>query len=159
MNLNPNLDTESVIVVGNGNVAIDIIRVLSKTSEEMSESDIPEYALNSINKSPIKNLYIVGRRGPVQAKFTNVELRELGNLKNCTPNINHADLASKVQGDNSTCQYSSYINFGCTYEGAINFDDSANVDDGLCEYMIGDINSDGILNILDLVQLVNLVLD
>jgi len=81
---------------------------------------------------------------------------------NCTDPIafNYNPIADLLgEGDNSTCQYSSYINFGCTYEGAINFDDSANVDDGLCEYMIGDINSDGILNILDIVQLVNLVLD
>ena len=62
-------------------------------------------------------------------------------------------------GDNSTCQYSSYINFGCTYENSANFDESANVDDGSCEYTTGDINNDGILNILDIVQLVNLVLD
>ena len=99
MDLNPNLDTKNVVVVGNGNVAIDIVRVLSKTFEEMSESDIPEYALNSINKSPIKNLYIVGRRGPVEAKFTNVELREMGNLKNCLPIVNNFDLPNKLEGD------------------------------------------------------------
>ena len=51
VNLEPNLNTENVVVIGNGNVAIDIVRVLSKTSEEMLDSDIPEYALNSINKS------------------------------------------------------------------------------------------------------------
>ena len=99
MDLNPNLDTKNVVVVGNGNVAIDIVRVLSKTFEEMLESDIPEYALNSINKSPIKNLYIVGRRGPVEAKFTNVELREMGNLKNCLPIVNNFDLPNKLEGD------------------------------------------------------------
>ena len=99
MDLNPNLDTKNVVVVGNGNVAIDIVRVLSKTFEEMLESDIPEYVLNSINKSPIKNLYIVGRRGPVEAKFTNVELREMGNLKNCLPIVNNFDLPNKLEGD------------------------------------------------------------
>ena len=99
MDLNPNLDTKNVVVVGNGNVAIDIVRVLSKTFEEMLESDIPEYALNSINQSPIKNLYMAGRRGPVQAKFTNVELREMGNLKNCLPIVNNFDLPNKLEGD------------------------------------------------------------
>ena len=62
-------------------------------------------------------------------------------------------------GDNSTCQYSSFINFGCTYVDAINFDESANVDDGSCEYTFADINSDGIINILDIVELVSIILN
>ena len=98
--LKPDLNTENVVVVGNGNVAIDIVRVLSKTPEEMLDSDIPEYALNSIDKSPIKNLYIVGRRGPIEAKFTNVELREMGNLKNCLPVVN-IDLPDNLVGNYS----------------------------------------------------------
>ena len=97
VNLEPNLNTENVVVIGNGNVAIDIVRVLSKTSEEMSDSDIPGYALDSIKKSPIKNLYIVGRRGPVEAKFTNVELREMGKLSNCVPIVN-IDLPNELKG-------------------------------------------------------------
>ena len=100
VNLEPNLNTENVVVIGNGNVAIDIVRVLSKTLEEMADSDIPNYALNSINKSSIKNLYMVGRRGPIEAKFTNVELREMGNLKNCLPIVN-IDIPNKVEGDYS----------------------------------------------------------
>ena len=99
VNLEPDLNTENVVVIGNGNVAIDVVRVLSKNLEEMTESDIPEYALNSINQSPIKKLYMVGRRGPVQAKFTNVELREMGNLKNCLPIVNNLDLPHKLEGD------------------------------------------------------------
>lgn len=99
VNLEPDLNTENVVIIGNGNVAIDVVRVLSKNLEEMMESDIPEYALNSINQSPIKNLYMVGRRGPVQAKFTNVELREMGNLKNCLPIVNNLDLPHKLEGD------------------------------------------------------------
>ena len=97
VNLEPNLNTKNVVVIGNGNVAIDIVRVLSKTSEEMSDSDIPGYALDSIKKSPIKNLYIVGRRGPVEAKFTNVELREMGKLSNCVPIVN-IDLPNELKG-------------------------------------------------------------
>ena len=100
VDLEPNLNTENVVVIGNGNVAIDIVRVLSKTPEEMLDSDIPEYALNSIDKSPIKNLYIVGRRGPIEAKFTNVELREMGNLKNCLPVVN-IDLPDNLVGNYS----------------------------------------------------------
>ena len=100
VDLKPNLNTENVVVIGNGNVAIDIVRVLSKTPEEMLDSDIPEYALNSIDKSPIKNLYIVGRRGAIEAKFTNVELREMGNLKNCLPVVN-IDLPDNLVGNYS----------------------------------------------------------
>ena len=99
VNLNPDLNTENVVVLGIGNVAIDIVRVLSKTPEEMAESDIPEYALNTINQSSIKNIYIVGRRGPIEAKFTNVELRELGNLKNCKPIIKTENLHDKIVGN------------------------------------------------------------
>ena len=62
-------------------------------------------------------------------------------------------------GDFSTCQYSQFINFGCTYEQALNYNSDANVDDGSCEYEFADINSDGIINVLDIVQLVNIVLD
>ena len=81
---------------------------------------------------------------------------------NCTDPIafNYNPIADVLgEGDNSSCQYSSFINFGCTYEEATNFDPFANVDNGLCEYMFADINSDGIINILDIVQLVNIVLE
>jgi hypothetical protein len=62
------------------------------------------------------------------------------------------------EGDNDTCQYSSFINFGCTYEQAINFDESANVDDGTCEYTYADINADGVVNIVDVIAMVNYIL-
>ncbi|MBH91115.1 MAG: hypothetical protein CMG67_03265 [Candidatus Marinimicrobia bacterium] len=81
---------------------------------------------------------------------------------NCTDPIalNYNPIADLLgDGDNSECQYSPFINFGCTYEEAINFDESANVDDGSCEYSAGDLNSDGGLNILDILQLVNMVLE
>ena len=81
---------------------------------------------------------------------------------NCTDPIayNYNPIADLLDiGDNSTCQYSSFINFGCTYEEAVNFDLAANVDDGSCEYIFADLNSDGIINILDIVQLVNIVLE
>ena len=63
------------------------------------------------------------------------------------------------QGDNSSCQYSSFIDFGCTYEDAINFDEIANVDDGSCEYLFGDTNKDGMINILDIIEIVNVIMD
>ena len=80
----------------------------------------------------------------------------------CTHPIafNYNPIADVLEtGDNTTCQYSSFINFGCIYPEAINFDSSANVDDGSCEYTFADLNSDGIINILDIVQLVSIIID
>ena len=80
---------------------------------------------------------------------------------NCTDPIafNYNPIAASLgQSDNSTCQYSSFIVFGCTYESALNYNPEANVDDNSCEYSFGDINHDGILDILDLVSIVNIIL-
>ena len=60
--------------------------------------------------------------------------------------------------DNTECQYSSFINFGCTYSSANNFDPSANVDDGSCQYNFADLNQDGSINVLDIMHIVNIIL-
>ena len=81
---------------------------------------------------------------------------------NCTDPVayNYNPIADILgEGDDSSCQYSSFMNFGCTYEDAINFDQSANVDDGSCEFMYGDVNRDGIINILDIIEIVNIIID
>jgi NADPH-dependent glutamate synthase beta subunit-like oxidoreductase len=79
--LDPNFDSNGAVVIGNGNVAIDVARILSKSAAELSTSDIAVHAMRRITASPVSNVHIVGRRGPVEAKFTNVELRELGELE------------------------------------------------------------------------------
>ncbi len=94
--LNPDLNSKSVAVIGNGNVAIDIARVLVKTREEMADSDLPEYAAAAIEASPVTDVYMLGRRGPIEAKFTNVELREMGELKNAVPLVDPAQLPDEV---------------------------------------------------------------
>jgi ferredoxin--NADP+ reductase len=99
--LNPNLDTRNVAVIGNGNVAIDIARVLVKTPAEMSETDIAHHSAEAIEASPITDVYMFGRRGPVEAKFTNVELREMGKLDNCVPVVDPAQLPDAVTGEMS----------------------------------------------------------
>ncbi len=96
LDLNPDLDTKAAAVIGVGNVAIDVARVLVKTPEEMTTSDLPGYAAEAIHDSPITDVYIIGRRGPVEAKFTNVELREMGKLENCVPVIDPAQLPDDV---------------------------------------------------------------
>jgi ferredoxin--NADP+ reductase len=90
--LNPDLNFKAAAIIGNGNVAIDIARVLVKSREEMADSDITEYAMAAIESSPITDVYMFGRRGPVEAKFTNVELREMGHLKNATSLVDPAQL-------------------------------------------------------------------
>jgi ferredoxin--NADP+ reductase len=83
--LDPPLDTDTVAVIGNGNVAIDIARVLVKTPAEMRASDIADYAAEAIYDSPIRDVHLIGRRGPVEARFTTKELRELGELAAARP--------------------------------------------------------------------------
>ncbi|MBO6784409.1 MAG: FAD-dependent oxidoreductase [Alphaproteobacteria bacterium] len=97
--LDPDLDTDTVVVIGNGNVAVDVARVLVKTDEEMTETDIAHHAHDAIQASPIRDVYMVGRRGPIEAKFTNVELREMGKLDDCVPVIDPAVLPDEVEGD------------------------------------------------------------
>ena len=99
--LNPNLNVTATAVIGVGNVAIDVARVLVKTDAEMTSSDIPEYAAQAIRQSPIADVYMFGRRGPNDAKFTNVELREMGRLENCVPQIDEAQLPDRVEGEMS----------------------------------------------------------
>ena len=81
---------------------------------------------------------------------------------NCTDPVafNYNPIADLLgDGDDSSCQYSSFINFGCTYQNALNFNELANVDDGSCEYVLADINGDGIIDILDIVVIVSIVIE
>ena len=99
--LDPDLNVQAAVVLGNGNVAIDVARVLVKTPEEMAATDLPEYAARPIQTAPLTDVYMVGRRGPNEAKYTNVELREMGHLKNCVPQIDAAQLPDSVEGEMS----------------------------------------------------------
>ncbi len=74
------LSQERAAVVGIGNVAMDVARILTRTPEELAKTDIADYALEALSQSNIKEVYILGRRGPAQAKFTNPEIKELGEM-------------------------------------------------------------------------------
>ena len=74
------LSQERVAVVGVGNVAIDVARMLSRTPEELERTDIADYALEALRASRVREVYLLGRRGPAQAAFTNPEIKELGEL-------------------------------------------------------------------------------
>ena len=75
------LSQERVAIVGVGNVAVDVARILCRTEEELVQTDIADYALEALKKSKVKEVFLLGRRGPAQAAFTNPEVRELGNLQ------------------------------------------------------------------------------
>ncbi|ADD29779.1 FAD-dependent oxidoreductase [Meiothermus ruber] len=81
-NLDIRLDGQGVAVVGMGNVAVDVTRILAKTAEELGRTDIADHALPVLAQSQVTDIYMLGRRGPAQAKFTTKELRELGELLN-----------------------------------------------------------------------------
>jgi len=74
------LSQERAAVVGVGNVAIDVARILCRSPEELATTDIADYALEALRGSRIKVVYLLGRRGPAQAAFTNPELKEVGEL-------------------------------------------------------------------------------
>ncbi len=87
-NLKPNLNSKNAIIIGNGNVALDCARILAKTKDELHGSDISQKNLNLLSNSKIDKIYIVGRRGPKDAKFTISELREFKEVKNYSTLIN-----------------------------------------------------------------------
>ena len=70
------------MVVGVGNVAVDVARILAKTAEDLRPTDLPDHVLDVLNASHVTDIHVLGRRGPAQAKFTTKELRELGELVN-----------------------------------------------------------------------------
>jgi ferredoxin--NADP+ reductase len=96
--LDPDLDTAAACVIGNGNVAIDVARVLVKTAAEMADSDLADHAAQAIRAAPLRDVYLIGRRGPVQAKFTNKELTEMGALADCAAVVDPALLPDQVSG-------------------------------------------------------------
>ncbi|KAK1693762.1 hypothetical protein QYE76_010459 [Lolium multiflorum] len=94
-NLAPDLkNTDSAVVLGQGNVALDVARVLLRCTTELASTDIAGYALDALRSSTIRKVFLVGRRGPVQAACTGKELREILGLKNVHVCIKEADLVT-----------------------------------------------------------------
>lgn len=75
------LEAEQVAVLGNGNVALDVARVLAKHPEDILSTDIPANVYEGLKKSPVTDVHVFGRRGPGSIKFTPIELRELGEIE------------------------------------------------------------------------------
>ncbi len=89
--LAPDLSGTHAAVIGNGNVALDCARILSKTRAELESGDIVNHALQALEASPIRTVSILGRRGPLQISMTPKELGELGRLEDATPVVDAAD--------------------------------------------------------------------
>jgi ferredoxin/flavodoxin---NADP+ reductase len=79
--MTPDLSTGRAVVVGNGNVALDVARILVSDPDVLANTDIANHALESLNARGVEEVVIIGRRGPLQATFTTLELRELGDLE------------------------------------------------------------------------------
>ena len=86
------LSHETAVIIGQGNVAADVSRILAKTVDELKRTDIAGHALEALADSRVRNIYVIGRRGPTQAKFTSKELKEFGVLDACDPVIDADEL-------------------------------------------------------------------
>ena len=98
--LDPPLDGANAVVIGNGNVALDCARILSKNRHEFEGSDIVGHALEALDRSGIETVAILGRRGPHQISMTPKELGELGHLEAATPVVDSADFPP-IEADDS----------------------------------------------------------
>ena len=92
------LTAKQVAVLGNGNVALDVARVLAKGADDMLSTDIPANVYEGLKHSPVTDVHVFGRRGPAQIKFTPIELRELGEVKDVDIVVYEEDF---VTGDGS----------------------------------------------------------
>ncbi|MEU8629689.1 FAD-dependent oxidoreductase [Streptomyces sp. NPDC048669] len=86
------LRARSAVVIGVGNVAVDVARILARGAEELRPTDVPEPALGALAGSRVREIHMTGRRGPSQARFTTKELRELGGLPGARIAVDPAEL-------------------------------------------------------------------
>ncbi|ARU22821.1 FAD-dependent oxidoreductase [Ralstonia pseudosolanacearum] len=88
------LSAECAVVVGHGNVALDVARILLKSVDELRHTDIAAHALDALASSRVREVHVVGRRGPAQTRFSAKELHEFGALAHCEPMLAAADLGA-----------------------------------------------------------------
>jgi ferredoxin--NADP+ reductase len=101
------LSCERVVVIGNGNVAADVARMLALPREELESTDTADHAIEALAESGVKEIVVLGRRGPAQAAFTNPEVRELGEMTQADVIIDPADMeldeVSRAWVDSEDC--------------------------------------------------------
>ena len=86
------LSAKRAVVIGNGNVAADVTRILALSAAELERTDIADHALQALRESAVEEVVVLGRRGPAQAAFTSAELRELGHLEGVELQVDRADV-------------------------------------------------------------------
>ncbi len=87
-------DVRSAVVIGNGNVALDVARILAKHRDELAGSDVPDAVSTWLHAQPIESIHIVGRRSAAEARFNDHELAELGTLHRARPVVNPKDISA-----------------------------------------------------------------
>src|SRR5688500_5855340 len=85
------LSTQRAVVIGNGNVAADVTRMLTLSPEELARTDVADHALEALRDSRVEEILVVGRRGPLQAAYTNPELLELADLEDADVIVDPAE--------------------------------------------------------------------
>ena len=118
------LDQESVAVIGVGNVAMDVARILCKTHAELAVTDMADHALEALKNSKVKNVYILGRRGPAQAAFTPPEIKEMGEFEDADVTVLQAEATLdpesaavlEAEGDKNAQKNVAYIEDYATRE-------------------------------------------
>jgi ferredoxin--NADP+ reductase len=78
--LEPDLSARTAVIIGNGNVAADVARLLTRDPDELARTDVADHALHALRRSQVERVVVLGRRGPAQVAFTSAELRELGRM-------------------------------------------------------------------------------
>jgi ferredoxin--NADP+ reductase len=96
------LNVDRAVVIGNGNVALDVARMLALTPEELTPTDTTDPAITAIGESTIREILVVGRRGPAQASWTTQELKEMGELAGADVAVDSADLELGSAGEHDT---------------------------------------------------------
>lgn len=93
------LQARSVAVIGMGNVALDVTRLLAKPADELRTTDLPEHVLDALLASRVEDVHVIGRRGPLQARFTTKELREIGEITGADVLVDPAELEISPAGE------------------------------------------------------------
>jgi len=107
------LSCEDVVIIGQGNVAADVCRILSKSVDELSKTDIAEHAIEALSKSKVRRIHVVGRRGAAQAKFSSRELKELEALPNCLSRAYAEEIALTTADDVELADPTNYNSVAC----------------------------------------------
>jgi len=107
------LSCEDVVIIGQGNVAADVCRILSKSVEELSTTDIAEHTLDVLAGSKVRRIHVVGRRGAAQAKFTSRELKELETLPNCLSSVGAEEIVLNAADEAELADPTNYNSAEC----------------------------------------------